>query len=206
MLCPLREFSFATVFQGRYCLSRSPLNESVENFHPFSAFIHTHNFLFLLLHEVSLESSYTTISVSQGRGAGAVMVDNMGASLCHLFLFSDSVCAWRMNSYLLMMDYCLGHLYLWLDGSDISQFMISSHTHMAIWCPWLDAWPLLCPTRPPVIVFRSIWFSAAGGTAILQNARVLCYDFTIRACHNFYEASFSITVASNMNRLLSREA
>lgn len=124
------------------------------------------------------------------------MVDNMGASLCNLFLLSHSVCTWRMNSCLLMIDYCLGHLYLWLDASDVSQFLMGSHDHMAIWCPQLDARPPSYPTAPPGIVFRGAWLSAAGGTAILQNARGLCYDCTIRASHNFYETSLSITAAS----------
>lgn len=111
--------------------------------------------------------------MSWGRGAGTVMVDNdsqLGQLVFVLWFRMDL----KDEFCLQMMDHCLGHLHFWPDGSDISQLILGSCSHMAIRCPSLDVLPLWCPTKTLETIFRGIWFSAAGGMATLQNARGLC--------------------------------
>ena len=74
-----------------YCLSRSLLNESVENFHPFLAYIHTHSFFFLLLHQVVIR----VLVYYHKCNARENWCDDGGqyrSQLFNLLLLSDSVC------------------------------------------------------------------------------------------------------------------
>lgn len=136
---PLALFSLATGFQGYHWVT-------LKNFHPFLDYIHTHSFLLFLLKVPAYCHT-----------AAAIIVDYMEASLCSLLCSSDSAWTWfRMNYFLGIMEYCLGHLYLQLDGSDISQF---SYSHMVIWCPQLDTLSLLWPTRTPgIVIYRYVIF------------------------------------------------